>query len=335
MCGMDRKLVGALLFVSLLAGCSGGVKSESSVETVEDDGVFSVALLTPGSVSDSGWNAMAYEGLMAIELELGATVQNMEATDAQIRDAMRSYAQQDFELVLGHGYEYNAPGTEVGKDFPGTVFVSSSGGDFTANSGTFRFYLEQGFYIAGYMAGKMSKTGKIAAIGINVIPSIKSTFRGFIAGAKAANPDIVVIEPDMNFEADAAAFKQQTLAAIDAGADFVIHQANENAQAVFNACKERGVYAFGANADQNSNVSGVVIASAVIIAKPAYVALAQAVKDGTYDGHVELMGMADGTIDVVYNPALSGKIPSELLEELADLKQQILSGALVVPMDEF
>ena len=276
MCGMDRKLAGALFFVSLLAGCSGGVQPGGSVEAVEDDGVFSVALLTPGSVSDSGWNAMAYEGLMAIESGLGATVQNMEATDAQIRDAMRSYAQQDFELILGHGYEYNAPGTEVGKDFPGTVFVSSSGGEFTENSGTFRFYLEQGFYLAGYMAAKMSKTGKIAAIGFNGIPSIKSTFRGFVAGAKAANPDIIVIEPEMDNDADLSAFKQQTLAVIDEGADFVIHQANDRAQAVFDACKERGIYAFGANADQNSNVSGVVIASAVIIAKPAYVSLARA-----------------------------------------------------------
>ena len=88
---------------ALVVGCSGGVKEGTESRTVEDDGVFKVALLTPGSVSDSGWNAMALDGLKAIESELGCEVDNREATDAQIKDAMRSYAQKDYDLVIGHG----------------------------------------------------------------------------------------------------------------------------------------------------------------------------------------------------------------------------------------
>src|SRR5690349_3013754 len=173
---MKSWLAVALVF---LVGCSGGVKDSTtpSESAVQDDGVFKVALLTPGSVSDSGWNAMAYEGLTAIKEELGCDVDNKAATDAQIKDAMRSYAQKDYDLVIGHGYEYNAPGVEMAKLFPSTVFVSSSGGETATNAGAFRFYLEQSFYLAGYVAGSMSKTGKVAAVGFNSIPSIKSTFK--------------------------------------------------------------------------------------------------------------------------------------------------------------
>lgn len=332
---MRTALLAFALIAICLSGCTGG--ESKSVRSPGSDGEdsFKVALLTPGSISDAGWNAMAYEGLMAIKEELGAEVANKEATDAQIRDAMRSYAQKDFDLVIGHGYEYNAPGVEVAKDFPGTVFVSSSGDKVGENAGTFRFYLEQGFYLAGYMAASMSKSGKIAAIGFNKIPSIKSTFNGFSAGAKAANPNVVVIEPDMDMDADIAAFKQATLAAIGEGADFVIHQANDRAQGVFDACKETGMRAFGANMDQNANESGVVIASAVIVAKPAYVALAKQVKERGYKGNVLLMGMKDGAIGYHINPALASEVSPELHAKIAELQKQITSGALIVPKDEF
>lgn len=326
---MNRLLALATLVGLALSGCSG------TEETASEDEPFKVALLTPGSISDSGWNSMAYDGLMAIEQELGAEVNNIEASDKNIRDSMRSYAQDGYDLVLGHGYEYNAPGLEVAKDFPDTVFVSSSGGEFSKNSGTFRFYLEQGFYLAGYLAASMSETGVVAAIGYNVIPSIKSTFRGFAHGARAADRNVVVIEPEMGMDADIAAMKQATLAAINEGADFVIHQANESAQGVFDACKEKGVYALGANLDQNGNPSGVVIASAVIVARPAYVALAREVMNGTYEGNVMLMGMADGAIGFVVNPALADQIPAELLQVLDDLATAISTGVLVIPMDEF
>ncbi len=325
----------AVSLVLLVVGCSGGVNEGAPVAEVKDDAEFKVALLTPGSISDSGWNAMAYEGLMAIKEDLGAEVANKEATDAQIRDAMRSYAQKDFDLVIGHGYEYNAPGVEVAKDFPSTVFVSSSGDKVGDNAGTFRFYLEQGFYLAGYMAASLSKSGKVAMIGFNSIPSIKSTFNGFRAGALAANPNVIVIEPDMDMDADIAAFKQATLAAIGEGTDFVIHQANDRAQGVFDACKEKGVHAFGANMDQNKNESGVIAASAIIVAKPAYVSLAKQVKEKTYRGAVVLMGMKDGAIGFIINPAFLADVPDELKTKLDEMQKQITDGTLIVPKDEF
>lgn len=333
---MSPRLLAVAFACLAVFGCSGGVKNPSEPqESAKDDGVFKVALLTPGSIADSGWNSMAYEGLQSIKTQLECDVDNREATDAQIKDAMRSYAQKDYDLVIGHGYEYNAPGVEMAKLFPSTVFVSSSGGGTAPNAGAFRFYLEQGFYLAGYVAGSMSKTGKIAAVGFNSIPSIKSTFRAFYAGASAANPNVQLIEPDMEMSADISAFTQATLAAIDAGADFVIHQANDMAQGVFDACKQKGVYAFGANLDQNDNASGVVLGSAYIIAGPAYVDLAKQVKEGTYKGTITLKGMADGVIAFGLNPALSNKVPAKVMTDLDNLTRQILDGSLVVPKDEF
>lgn len=327
----------ALAALTLALGCSSSGSESSPDASGKPAGGKSikVALLTPGPVSDSGWNALAYDGLQEIKAKLGAEVNNQEATGDGIKDAMRTYAQQGYNLVIGHGYEYNQAEKDVAGDFPKTVFVSSSGGEHGANYGAFRFYLEQGFYLAGMMAAGMSKTGVIATVGLDV-PSIVSTFKGFEAGAKAVNPNIKIVSKLVPLPGnDPAAYKQATLAAIDEKADFIIHQANQGAQSVFNAAKERGVMVFGSNADQNANDSGVVIASAVIVAKPAFLALAEQVKDGKYKGGVELIGMDKGAIDLVVNPSMASKVPAELMKKIEQAKADITAGKLTVPKDDF
>ncbi len=332
---MKRQLGFILAAVLFVAGCGPTSPSSSSPDSAKKNGDFKVALLTPGPVSDAGWSALAYRGLQAIEKELGAEVNNQQASDAQIRDAMRSYAQKGYNLVIGHGYEYNAPGIEVAKDFPNTVFVSSSGGETAKNAGAFRFALEQGFYLAGLTAGSMTKSGTVAMIGGPDVPSIASTFKAFRAGATAAKPGIKVIESYTGSNDDIAKANQATLAAIGQGADFVIHQANAAAQGVFDACKEKGVMAFGANFDQNSAAPDTVLASAVIVADPAFVDLAKQVKAGTYTGHVETYDMAKGAIDFVWNPKLADKVPSDVKAKVEAAMADIKSGKLAVPMDKF
>jgi len=342
--GLAMKAKAALFVLATLAviGCgnsSSSTTAPSGATTAANNSAaktdFKVALLTPGPVSDAGWCAMAYDGLQQIKTDMGATVSNQEAKGTQIKDAMRTYAQQGYNLVIGHGFEYNDPEIDVAKDFPKTVFVSSSGGKTAPNAGAFRFYLEQGFYLAGEMAGKMTKTNKVAMIGGDNVPSIESTFKAFAAGAKAVNPKVQVIKTYTGNGQDPALAKQATLAAINQGADFVIHQANAAAQGVFDACKEKNVYAFGANLDQNDNPSGAVIGSAVIIAGPAFLDLAKQVQAGTYKGSILLMGMDKGAIAFVLNPKMKAKVPADVQKMIDDDTAKIKAGTLVVPKDEF
>lgn len=336
-----QSVLASLAVLLCATGCTGGSSNStenppsSKPTATAENGSFKVALLTPGPVSDAGWSALAYDGLQAIKTDMGAEVNNQVASGTQIKDALRSYAQQGYNLIFGHGYEYNDPSIDVAKDFPKTVFVSSSGGKTAPNVGAFRFYLEQGFYLAGFMAGEMSKTGKVAMIGGDNVPSIVSTFKGFEAGAKAANPNIKVLQTFTGDGQDVAKAKNATLAAIGEGADFVIHQANAAAEGVFQACKEKGVWAFGANADQNADPSGMVIASAVIVAKPAFLDVAKSVKDGTFKGGILLKGMDTGAIDFVFNPTKLDKVPQKVMADVEKKMDDIKSGKLVVPKDNF
>jgi basic membrane protein A and related proteins len=324
----------------VLAGCapSGDTSKAADASPSPSTGsgkTLKVALLTPGPVSDAGWNALANTGLDQIKSQLGAETNQQEAAGSKIKDAMRSYAQQGYDLVIGHGYEYNEPEVAVAADFPKTTFVSSSGGKTAPNAGAFRFNLEQGFYLAGMMAATMSKSHHLAMIGGDEVPSIKSTFKAFEAGAKAVVPTTVVDTVFTGNGQDIAKAKEATLTEIGKGVDMVIHQANAAAQGVFDACKEKNIYAFGANLDQNDNSSGMVLASAVIVPGPAFVDLAKKVQAGTYKGSVTPMGMDIGAIDFIVNPKLKDKVPADLMKKIDDSKELIKAGKLAVPMDKF
>lgn len=338
---MYRFLLGGLAALVLMIGCSGGASNEETSVTIEPDlrgqkveGALKVALLTPGNVNDSGWSAIANRGLIAIKEELGAETSQQVTKDAGIKDAMRSFAQDGYNLVIGHGFEYNDPAVETAKDFPKTVFVSSSGGGFGDNAGAFRFYLEEGFFLAGMIAGKESKSGTIAMIGGPDVPSIRSTFKAFEEGAKSVNPSIKVITKFTGKNDDVAAAQQATLQAIDEGADFLIHQTNNAVSGFFKACEERKVWCFGANEDQNG-MSPRVVGSAVIKAEKPFVNLAKRIQDGTYKGGIELVGMKDGAIDFIFNTALIGEIAPETKTLVSEKQLMMTEGAFATPKDEF
>lgn len=337
---MARIPVALLTVCVVLAGCSGGAPQgpiavkPDSLPGNKVQGTLKVALLTPASVNDSGWSAIAYQGLMAIKDKDKAEVNQEVTKDANIKDAMRNYAQDGYNLVIGHGFEYNAPALEVAKDFPNTVFVTSGGAGSAANVGAIRFYLEEGFYLAGMIAGKLSKTGKVAMIGGPDVPSIRSTFKAFAAGAQESNPSVIVIEKFTGKNDDVAAAQQATLQAIDEGADVLIHQTNSGVSGFVKACEDRKVWCFGANEDQNK-LSKQFVASAIVKVEEPFLDLAKRVQDGTFKGAIELVGMKQGGVDFVFNPINASLIPAELKESITERQLQMVDGVFKTPKDEF
>ena len=109
----------------------------------KDHEKFKVAMLLPGSISDAGWNALAYEGLVAIEKELDAEISHAETrTPSDQEEQFRSYALDGYNLVFGHGYEFQDPAKAVAADFPETIFITSSGGTITDNISPANFRVE-------------------------------------------------------------------------------------------------------------------------------------------------------------------------------------------------
>lgn len=302
-----------------------------------DSTLFRVALLTPGSVADGGWNQGAYEGLMRIEAELGAHVSHAETrTPAEFEDGFRDYARNEYRLVFGHGFEYQEAAARVAADFPNVIFVTTSGTTVRHNVAPIVFELEQATYLCGVLAGRMTRTGVVGLIGGIDIPSIRGTFRAFRAGVHDVAPDARVIESYLGSWEDTGAAREAALAQMEEGADFVMHNADAAGRGVFQAVAElarkgKRVFAFGTNRDQNAMAPDVVLASATLDIPAALLEVARRVRDGTFRAQPLRLGMAQRIVDLVLNPRLRDRIPADVLKDLERRKALLRAGASPAP----
>ena len=297
---------------------------------------FKVALLNPGPISDAGWNAAAYDGLLAIRDQLGAEVSQAETkTPPEFEQAFRDYARRGYRLVIGHGFEFQDAAARVAPDYPKTVFITTSGNTVLPNVAPIVFRLEEATFLLGELAARMAPNGSACAVGGMEIPSVKSTFLAFQAGAARAHPGYPVTFSYLGNWDDVGAARTATLALIDRGCRFVLQNADAAGPGVFQAATERGIFAFGSNRAQHDVAPKAVLASAVIDIPAAFVSVAREVKDGTFKSRIIEKHIADGAISVVYSPTLAIKIPADVHGLVNATEAAIRDGTLKVPTAEF
>jgi basic membrane lipoprotein Med (substrate-binding protein (PBP1-ABC) superfamily) len=298
---------------------------------------FRVALLTPGSIRDEGWNQAAFEGLERIRAELGAEVAHQETrTPAEFEAGFRDFAARGYALVFGHGFEFQDAAAKVGSEFPKTVFVTSSGSTIRANVAPIVFELEQATYVLGFVGARLSKTGRLGMLGGVEIPSVASTFQAFEAGARAGRPDVALARSYVGSWEDVGAAREATLALLASGADVLIHNADAAARGFFQAVQtEPTALAFGSNRDQARLAPDRVLASATLDIARAFLLVATEVRGGTFHARAIRYGLRDGVVGIAWNPALADRVPDDLRAETDALLAEIESGRREVPRAGF
>src|SRR5665213_63664 len=317
-----------ILVATSIIGCGKAVDHPQS--TSKD---FKVALVTTGSVSDQGWNAGAYRGLLRIRDSLGAHISNVQTqTPAEIDENFRQYASQGYNLVFGHGFEYQDPAIRVAPSFPKTAFVITSGAKTALNVASVQFAFSDGAYLAGIVAGAVSHSGTIGTIGGTQLPPVVSAFRAFEAGARSVNPNVKVLSAYVGNWDDASSAKEQALAQIARGADVLFQNADAAGLGVFQAARQStGVRVIGSNSDQNSVAPEVTLGSVVIDLPRAMLMIARDVKDGTFTGHTYHLGDVEGVVLWRGNPTLSTEISPETQAKLASAKKALDAVQLKIP----
>jgi basic membrane protein A len=310
-------------FLALLTGCG---------KSTREPATFRVALITPGSIADAAWNAGAYAGLLQIRDSMGAAISHVEArTPGEQAEALRTYAAQGYQLVFGHGFEFQGPAERIGAEYPKTVFVVTSGERVSASGNVVPmvFGIEEGTYLAGMLAGGMTKSTKLGFVGGMELPPIVRGYQGWLNGARAVNPKVDSRIAYLNSFDDVAAGREAALAMIRLGVDMLHHNADQAALGLFQAVKESpGVFAFGANADQSALAPDRVLGSVVIDLPRAFLAIAREVKDGSFVPRVETFGLAGGVLRYDPNPALASRVSVALLQRVQAARDSILAGTL-------
>ena len=316
----------AVAFAFTLGACSGGPNIDRNGGNKAS---FKVALLTPGPVSDKSWNGGAYAGLMAIRDSLGADVSHIQTkTPAEFEENFRQYGAKKFNLVFGHGFEFQDAAKRVAPNYPNTVYVTTSGTSVAKNLAGADFAFEEASYLAGIVAGRMTKSNVLGVIGGTELPPVKRSFAAFEQGARSVNSRVRMIVSYIGNWDDASAGKEQAIAQMSRNVDVIFQNADAAGLGVFQAVKEaKNVWIIGSNSNQNDIAPPQTLGSVVIDLPHAFLLIAREVQKGNFTGHVFSLGLHDDVVKYVANPATAAAVPSVVVTAVDSIGARMKSGS--------
>jgi basic membrane lipoprotein Med (substrate-binding protein (PBP1-ABC) superfamily) len=299
-------LIVLLVIVVLAAGCAGQAGPAGGAAGKP----LRVAVVMPSATTDMAFSQSMFEALKAVQKELGGETgmelkysENMfKVPDAAA--AIRDYASQGFDIVIGHGSQYGSSIQEIAKDFPKTTFawgtdVNTFG---LPNVYAYTAAAEEGGYVNGVLASKLSKAKKIGVTGPVEVGDAKTYIDGFVQGVESVDKNIKVGKTWTGSFSDVALMTEAAKTHIANGAD-TLTGSSQSVVGSIGAAKEKGnVLWFGTQADQASLGPAFVVASQVYDWNNILKQMIENRKKGKLGGDTFVLQLKNGGLKVAYNP---------------------------------
>jgi len=326
----------ALAVVAVAAGCgsggSGGTSSPGGSAPASSAPSVKIGLVTDiGGLNDRSFNHLAYLGLQNAEHQLGVQGEVLQSnSDSDYVPNLQTAAAHGDNLVIAVGFLMESAVEKVAKAFPNTNFaiIDSGPAKPIPNLKSLLFHEQDGGYIAGYLAGLVTKTNVVSTVGGQKIPPVDHYIAGFQAGAKAADPKVTTLNAYSQSFTNQAACKELALNQIAQHSDVVFQVAGGCGLGALSAAKEKGVWGVGVDADQ-SYLGPFILTSAVKKVDVAVFDTIKQIQAGTFKG---------GTTDFFTaqnNGAGIGKIspnvPASIVAKLKPIETKIAAGQITPP----
>jgi len=271
-----------------------------------------------------------YDAMVAIQEEMGKEEFQFVYSEsmfvvADAAAAIRDYASEGYDLVIAHGSQYGSSLVEIAPDFPNTSFAWGTTVNTFSDQGITNIFAyearsEEGGYVSGVLAAKLSQTGIIGVIGPIETGDAKLYVEGFKAGVLATKPDAQVNISWIGSFSDVALASEAAQTHINVGADVLTGTAQMVVGAI-GVARQRGVLWFGTQADQTSLAPEVVVANQIYDWTVALKPMIQLVREGTRGGIAYVLTLANGGLKVVVNPeALVEKTIQDIIEGKIDIE---------------
>ena len=289
---------------------------------------FKVAMVMPGIITDKSFNQYGYEAMMLAKEKLGIEVAYSEKVPQPDQaEALADYARRGFDVVIGHGGEFQDSVARIAKRYPETTFLITNGSTpGGTNIAVLRFKDEDLAFPLGYIAGKMSQSGIGAFIGGQQIQFCLDQQRGFSNGFKYARPDGKVLVAWTNDWDDIAKGKEAALTVISQGADVLLNNLDNAIAGSYQAAKEKGKWSFGLFYDAYADWPDIILQSEVLSWKQAVFTLLKIAKEHKLEPIVYRIGheVPEAAGLGTFNPA----VPPELQAEVRQLIKDIMAGKI-------
>lgn len=319
----------SILLIMLLAACA---KPATEAPPAEEAEALRVALILPGRADDVSWNQAAYEGMQAAveaaSVPTDLTVVEQVYDPVDIEPALRDYAQQGYDLIVGHGFQFQEPIIKVAEEFPEVNFVIGTGFKLADNVSLYDVRLEQGGYINGILAGMLTKSNAVGVIGGVDVSEIHRGHVAFELGAEAVNPDVEVLNTFVGDWNDLAAARESAMSQISAGADVIWQSGDGIGLAILGACREEDILCMGNVADQNDIAPDNIVASFTYNWAPVFTRMIDQTAEGTFGNEFQWIEFANEGVELVYNAKLADLVTPEIKAKIDEAIQGFIDGTL-------
>ena len=285
-----------------------------------------IAFAYVGPVGDGGWTFAHDNARKAIEKEFGdkvktSFVENVpESADAE--RVLRDMASQGNKLIFGTTFGYMEPMLKVAPDFKDVKFEHATGFKQADNMRTYDSRTYEGAYMAGIIAGKMTKSNTLGIVASIPIPEVIRNINAFTLGAQSTNPKIKTKVVWVNGWFDPPKETEAATALINGGADVLFQ--NTDSPAVLKTAEAKGKRAFGWDSDMTAYGPKAHLASAIINWGPYYIKATKEALDGTWKGGGGIWwGVKEGAIDIV---SIAADVPAETSAKVAEVKKGLADG---------
>ncbi len=289
-----------------------------------------IAFAYVGPVGDGGWTFAHDNGRKALEAEFGDKIQTSfvenvpESADAE--RVLRDMAGQGNKLIFGTTFGYMEPMLKVAADNKDVKFEHATGYKQLENMRTYDSRTYEGAYMAGVIAGKMTKSNTLGVVASIPIPEVIRNINSFTLGAQSSNPKVKTKVVWVNGWFDPPKETEAATSLINGGADVLFQ--NTDSPAVLKTAEAKGKRAFGWDSDMTAYGPKAHLASAVINWGPYYIKATKEALDGTWTGGTAAWwGVKEGAIDLV---SIADDVPDETKARVEEVKKGLLDGSFAI-----
>jgi basic membrane protein A and related proteins len=295
--------------------------------TAGAQGPLKVAFVYVSPIGDAGWTYQHDQGRLEMEKALAGKVvtkyvENVpEGADAE--RVIRELASSGYGLIYTTSFGYMNPTIKVAKQFPNVIFEHATGYKTAKNVGVYNARFYEARYLAGIVAGKMTKTNVAGYVAAFPIPEVLQGIDAFTLGMRSVDPKAETKVIWINSWFDPGREREAANTLIAQGADVVTH--HTDSPAVVQAAEEKKVYAIGYHSDMSKHGPHATLTSAMHIWGPTYIKITQEVLDKKWKPENIWGGFQAGMVDIA---PLNPVVPKDVVELVAQKKAALKAGEL-------
>ena len=289
-----------------------------------------VAFAYVGPVGDGGWTFAHDNARKAVEKEFGekvvtSFVENVpESADAE--RVIRDMAGQGNKIIFGTTFGYMEPMLKVAADIKDVKFEHATGYKQAENMRTYDSRTYEGAYMAGVIAGKMTKSNTLGVVASIPIPEVIRNINSFTLGAQSVNPKVKTKVVWVNGWFDPPKETEAATSLINGGADVLFQ--NTDSPAVLKTAEAKGKRAFGWDSDMTAYGPKAHLASSIINWGPYYVQATREALEGKWTGGTgSWWGVKEGAIDIV---SIAEDVPADIKTKIEEIKAGLKDGSFSV-----